>query len=263
MTQLAVLGGGKMGAALVAGLLSSGWARAEDVLVVEPVAGRRHELAAAHPGLGVAAELAPGAEGAVVAVKPGDVEAACRALAGAGVNRVLSIAAGVTLARLESWLGEGAAVVRAMPNTPALVGCGAAAIAAGTAAGEADLAWAERILGAVGKVERVPEHLLDAVTGLSGSGPAYVFLVAEALIEAGVANGLSRAVSETLTVQTLLGSARLLAESGERAESLRAAVTSPGGTTAAGLTALEARAVRAAFMEAVTAATQRSRDLGA
>ncbi|HWI02849.1 MAG TPA: pyrroline-5-carboxylate reductase dimerization domain-containing protein [Acidimicrobiales bacterium] len=130
------------------------------------------------------------------------------------------------------------------------------------AAGDDDLAWAEAVLSAVGKVERVPEKLLDAVTGLSGSGPAYVFLVAEALVEAGVANGLPRPVSEILTIQTLLGSARLLAESGERPESLRAAVTSPGGTTAAGLAALESRAVRAAFMEAVTAATERSKSLG-
>ena len=251
-----------MGAALVAGLLSAGWARPEELLVVEPVASRRDELVATHPSLQVAAEPAPGAEGAVVAVKPGDVEAACRALAAAGVDRVLSIAAGVTLGRLESWLNPGAAVVRAMPNTPALVGCGAAAIAGGAGASEGDLAWAEEILSAVGKVERVGEPLLDAVTGLSGSGPAYVFLVAEALVEAGVAVGLPRAVSETLTIQTLLGSARLLAESGERAEALRAAVTSPGGTTAAGLAALQSRAVRAAFMDAVVAATQRSKELG-
>ena len=257
--RLAVVGGGKMGAALVSGLLASGWAKAEELLVVEPVADRRDELAAAHPGLAVAEGASP-AEGAVLAVKPGDVEAACRALAGTG--RVLSIAAGVRLSKLESWLPEGTAVVRAMPNTPALVGCGAAAIAAGSAADDDTMAWAEEVLAAVGKVERVGEALLDAVTGLSGSGPAYVFLVAEALIDAGVAAGLPRAVSESLTVQTLLGSARLLAESGERAESLRAAVTSPGGTTAAGLGALEARAVRAAFLEAVAAATRRSEELG-
>jgi len=262
MVRLEVVGGGKMGAALVSGLLASGWAKAEEIVVVEPVAGRRDELAVLHPGLGLVAEVVAGAEGAVVAVKPGDVEAACRALAGAGIGRVLSIAAGVTLARLESWLDDGTAVVRAMPNTPALVGCGASAIAPGSAAGDDDLAWAEAVLSAVGKVERVPEKLLDAVTGLSGSGPAYVFLVAEALVEAGVANGLPRPVSEILTIQTLLGSARLLAESGERPESLRAAVTSPGGTTAAGLAALESRAVRAAFMEAVTAATERSKSLG-
>lgn len=260
--RLAVVGGGKMGSALLAGLLAAGWASAEELLVVEPVAARREELAAAHPGLSVSDGLAGGAEGAVVAVKPGDVEAACAALGAAGVGRVLSIAAGVPLSRLEGWLPEGTRVIRAMPNTPALVGAGAAAIAAGRAAGDDDLAWAEGILAAVGRVERVGEALLDAVTGLSGSGPAYVFLVAEALIDAGVAVGLPRPVSESLAIQTLLGSARLLAESGDKAESLRAAVTSPGGTTAAGLAALEKRAVRAAFLEAVEAATDRSRQLG-
>ena len=251
-----------MGAALVSGLLAAGWARAEDLLVVEPVADRRAELAASYPGVGVAGELTGPADGAVVAVKPGDVEAACTALGGTGTGRVLSIAAGVPLATLEAWLPAGTPVVRAMPNTPALIGAGAAAIAGGAAAGEEDLAWAEEILSAVGTVQRVGEGLLDAVTRLSGSGPAYVFLVAEALIDAGVAVGLPRPASEALVVQTLLGSARLLAESGERAEALRAAVTSPGGTTAAGLGALEKRAVRAAFLEAVTAATERSRELG-
>jgi pyrroline-5-carboxylate reductase len=150
-----------------------------------------------------------------------------------------------------------------MPNTPALVGAGAAAVAAGTNAGEAELAWAEQVLGAVGLVERVDESLLDAVTGLSGSGPAYVFLVAEALVEAGVLAGLPRPVSSALATQTLLGAARLLDESPEGPEALRAAVTSPGGTTAAGLRALESAGVRAAFLDAVMAATERSRELGA
>jgi len=150
-----------------------------------------------------------------------------------------------------------------MPNTPALIGAGAAAIAAGSKATDADLAWAEEILGAVGTVVRLPEALLDAVTGLSGSGPAYVFLVAEALSEAGVLVGLPREISTQLAIQTLLGSARLLAESGDSAETLRAAVTSPGGTTAAGLRALEDHRLRAAFLDAVVAATERSRQLGA
>jgi pyrroline-5-carboxylate reductase len=175
---------------------------------------------------------------------------------------VLSIAAGVTIERLEAGLVPGTPVVRAMPNTPALVGAGAAALAAGHAAAEADLAWAEQILGSVGSVVRVDESLLDAVTGLSGSGPAYVFLVAEALIEGGVLTGLPRPAATTLAVQTLLGSARLLDESPEGPEALRASVTSPGGTTAAGLRALEARGVRSAFLEAVLAATERSRELG-
>ena len=261
VARLSVMGGGRMGEALVTGLLSSGWGRPEDVVVVEPVASRRQELSTHHAGLRVAAE-AQAAEGTVVAVKPGDAETACRAAAAAGAGRVLSIAAGVRLARLEEWLAPGTAVVRAMPNTPALVGCGAAAIAPGRFAGDDDLSWAEGILGAVGVVQRVDETLLDTVTGLSGSGPAYVLLVVEALIEAGVLGGLSRPVSRALVVQTVLGSARLVAETGEEPEALRAAVTSPGGTTAAGLRALEARAVRSAFLEAVVAATERSRQLG-
>jgi pyrroline-5-carboxylate reductase len=252
MTRLVVMGGGRMGEALVSGLLAAGWAGPDDIVVVEKVGARRDELAKA--GLRVVDQPVP-ADGAVIAVKPGDVEAACRAVS---VNRVLSIAAGVPLAKLQAWVGEGTPVVRAMPNTPALVGAGAAAIAGGS---EADLAWAEEILQAVGTVVRVPEPLLDAVTGLSGSGPAYVFLVAEALAEGGVLAGLPRETAAALTAQTLLGAARLLVDSDDGPEALRAMVTSPGGTTATGLRALEARGVRSAFIEAVQAATQRSREL--
>lgn len=263
--RLVVVGGGKMGEALVSGLLTAGWAVPQEMVVTEKLAPRRDELTqslvARHPGL-VVSDEPTAAAGAVLAVKPDDVEAACQAVAAVGISPVLSIAAGVPLARLEQWLGDGFAVVRAMPNTPALVGAGASAIAPGKEAGDAELAWAEEILSAVGTVVRVPERLLDAVTGLSGSGPAYVFLVAEALIEAGVLVGLPRPVSRQLVEQTLLGSARLLADSAEGPESLRAAVTSPGGTTAAGLRALEAGAVRHAFLEAVAAATERSRELG-
>jgi pyrroline-5-carboxylate reductase len=175
---------------------------------------------------------------------------------------VLSVAAGVTTRAIESAAGRPLPVVRAMPNTPALVGAGASAISAGSTAGEEELAWAEEILGAVGVVVRVPESALDAVTGLSGSGPAYVFLVAEAMAEAGVLGGLPRDVAETLAFQTLLGSARLLIDSGDTPAALRAAVTSPGGTTAAGLRELERHGVRAAFLDAVMAATERSRELG-
>jgi pyrroline-5-carboxylate reductase len=175
---------------------------------------------------------------------------------------VLSIAAGVRLKELESALPPGTAVVRAMPNTPALVGAAASALAAGARAGTEDLDWAESLLSAVGTVVRVTEPQLDAVTGLSGSGPAYVFLVVEALVEAGVLEGLSREVAMALAVQTVLGSARLLAERDEGPEALRAAVTSPGGTTAAGLRILEQRAVRAAIGDAVGAAAARSRQLG-
>jgi pyrroline-5-carboxylate reductase len=153
------------------------------------------------------------------------------------------------------------AVVRAMPNTPALVGEGAAAIAAGARAADGDLDWAESILGAVGLVVRVDEAELDAVTALSGSGPAYVFLVAEALIDAGTRAGLDPELATALTTQLLVGSAKLLAERGDPA-GLRAQVTSPGGTTAAGLAVLDERGVRDAFVAAVAAAKSRSIELG-
>jgi pyrroline-5-carboxylate reductase len=149
-----------------------------------------------------------------------------------------------------------------MPNTPVLIRKGVSAIAGGSQVTAADLDWAESILGAVGTVVRVSERHLDAVTGLSGSGPAYFYLVVEAMIEAGVHQGLSREVSRQLVVGTFEGSAALLVQSGESPEELRAQVTSPGGTTAAGLRMLEGRAVRAAFLEAVAGAAERSRQLG-
>ena len=200
----------------------------------------------------------------VVCLKPGDVAEALDA-AGAALGAealVLSIAAGVTIAALEA-AAPGRPVVRAMPNTPATIGLGAAAIAAGTHANDGHLDLAEQLLGALGLVVRLPEHLLDAVTGLSGSGPAYVFLVAEALVEAGVLVGLPRPIATKLVNQTLLGASTLLAQGDEGPEALRAAVTSPGGTTAAGLRSLEAAGVRSAFIDAVVAATKRSTELGA
>jgi pyrroline-5-carboxylate reductase len=261
MAELQVVGGGKMGEALVGGLLRGGFP-AVDIVVVEKDAARTQALHESLPEVAVV-DLAVPSVGTVLAVKPADVPAVCREVAEAGTERVLSIAAGVTIATLEAGLAPGTAVVRAMPNTPALVGAGAAAIAPGTAADEATLAWAESLLGTVGTVVRVDEGLLDAVTGLSGSGPAYVFLLAEALIAAGVEAGLPAEVSEALTVQTLFGAATLLAGSDEGPEALRAAVTSPNGTTAAGVAVLEDLGFRAALAGAVAAATERSRELGA
>jgi pyrroline-5-carboxylate reductase len=261
MYSLELLGGGRMGEALLGGLLASGVVEAADVVVVEVAAARREQLLERFPG--VAVEAAPvAASGVVVATKPAHVADALTRVAELGATRVLSIAAGVDLAALEAAAGPGVAVVRAMPNTAALVGAGAAAMSGGTDADAAVLDWAESILGAVGLVVRVPESSLDAVTGLSGSGPAYVFLVAEALTDAGVLQGLDRATSDALVRQTLLGAARLLAEGAEGPEALRAAVTSPAGTTAAGLRVLEQRAVRAALIDAVSAAADRSRELG-
>jgi pyrroline-5-carboxylate reductase len=258
-SRLAIVGGGNMGAALLGGLLAAEWATAAELAVVEVSAPRRAQLVEQFPGVIVLAEVGP-CEAALVAVKPGDVEAATAAAVAAGATRILSIAAGVSIARLEAAAGA-AAVVRSMPNTPALVGQGAAAIAGGSRATEDDLAWAEAILGAVGTVVRVPEYQLDAVTGLAGSGPAYVFMMAEALIDAGVLAGLARPTAEALVVQLLVGSAALLADRGDPAQ-LRAMVTSPGGTTAAGLRKLEEHGLRAAMLDAVTAATERSRELG-
>ncbi|HEX3333779.1 MAG TPA: pyrroline-5-carboxylate reductase [Acidimicrobiales bacterium] len=269
MSSLLIVGGGKMGSALLGGLLRSGWVGVDDVVVIEPLSDRRADLAAQHPGLRTIAFpeeglLGDGGErlrGAVLATKPDQAEGACRALGVTGVTRVLSIVAGVPSARLETALGGQPHVVRAMPNTPALVGAGVTAISGGSFATSHDLAWADEVLSAVGSVVRLPERMLDAVTGLSGSGPAYFFLVAESLIEAGVQMGLARDVSRTLVVETMLGSATLLKETGRDPEALRAEVTSPAGTTAAGIRTLEARAVRSAFMEAVAAATERSRNL--
>jgi len=267
MASLVVIGGGRMGEALVGGLLGGGDRGPSSIVVVETSDERRAQLTAAD-GLGgrfeavsVVAEVPTGAD-IVLAVKPSQVRAVCEDLAGRQVVRLLSVAAGVTLECLESWLGGSIPVVRAMPNTPALVGEGASAIAGGSYAGADDLAWAEAILGAVGMVVTVGEDLLDAVTGLSGSGPAYVFLMAEALIDAGVLQGLPRPMAAALTVRTLLGAARLLAESGRPPEVLRADVTSPGGTTAAGLRALEAAALRSAIIDAVSASAARSAELG-
>ncbi len=261
--RLLVVGGGRMGEALVGGLVRAGWAPG-DLAVAEPDPARREVLADLLPGvvLGAGPEVgSPGPEGgAVLAVKPDVVPAAARALARAGVPRVLSVAAGVATAALEAALGDGPAVIRAMPNAPALVGRGVTVISGGARATAADLDWAEGVLSGVGRVLRLPERHLDAVTGLSGSGPAYVALVAEALEEAGVLAGLPRDVARTLVVETLAGTAALL-ESGQEAGALRHAVTSPGGTTAAGLRALEARATRSAFLEAVLAATERARGL--
>ncbi len=262
---LLIVGGGKMGEALLGGMLKAERIDVAEVVVMEPNSDRRRELSVTFPSLSLAAEISDlgsqTADGAIIAVKPQHVGEVC-GLISSRIKRLLSIAAGVRIATIESALGGSHPVIRSMPNTPALVGLGASAIAAGTFASSDDVAWATSILGAVGVVEQVDEKLLDAVTGLSGSGPAYVFLVAEALIEGGVAAGLPRNVAVTLAHQTIAGAGKLLVESTEDAATLRGNVTSPGGTTAAGLRALEAHGVRSAFIEAVAAATQRAHELG-
>lgn len=261
MTRLVVVGGGRMGNSLVGGLLRSGWVDPGDINITECVEERRDELCARFPGVQVTCDPVP-AQAAVLAVKPVDAETAARSLAAVKVPKVLSIMAGVPIAKIEAFLPPGTAVLRAMPNLPAILGAAASALAGGASAGEDDFAWAEAVLSSFGVVARVQESDLDAVTGLSGSGPAYLFFLAEALIDAGVAEGLDRKVSRLLVLQTLLGASRMLMETGEPPSSLLAATTSPAGTTAAGLQILEHQAVRAALMDAVAAAAERSRELG-
>lgn len=249
-----------MGEALVGGLVAAGWARLDQIAIVETSPARRDELARLFPAATIRSDVVAGAD-AIVAVKPDTVAPVCQALAAGKTKRVLSIAAGIRIARLEANLAPGAVVVRAMPNTPALVGVGAAAIAANAHASAADLDWARSILQSVGEVHVVDEALLDAVTGLSGSGPAYVFLFAEALIDAGIAAGLPREISIALTEQTLLGASALLKQSNDPPEVLRRNVTSPGGTTAAGLAEFDAADFRALVARVVAAATRRSVEL--
>ena len=257
--RLAVVGGGNMGAALVGGLVGNGWAAA-DLAVVEVTAERRDTLTTMFPGIAISATV-PGCEAALIAVKPYDAAAAASEAVKAGARRLLSIAAGVSVSTLQEACGDGVAVIRSMPNTPALLGKGAAAICGGPFATDDDLDWAEGILGAVGTVVRVPEPLLDTVTGLVGSGPGYLFMIAEALTDAGVLAGLTRPVADALVRQLFVGSAAMLAEYGDPV-ALRAMVTSPGGTTAAGLRVLEEHGTRSALLEAVFAATERSKELG-
>jgi pyrroline-5-carboxylate reductase len=257
--ELVVIGGGNMGAALLAGLLDADVASPAAVCVVEVAAARRDELGIRFPDVRVAASV-PSCRAAVLAVKPAQTPDAAAAAVVAGARRLLSIAAGVRLATLESAAGD-AAVVRAMPNTPALVGLGTSAIAPGSRAGADDIAWAQSILGAVGTVDVLPEADLDAFTGVFGSGPAYLFRVAEALVDAAVTNGLDRELAERIVPQLFLGSATLLARDGDPA-TLRANVTSPGGTTAAGLAELDRRGIVEAFIAATRSATARSVELG-
>ncbi|GAB2730711.1 pyrroline-5-carboxylate reductase [Nocardia thraciensis] len=268
MTRIAVIGGGRIGEALLAGLLESGWAT-KDLVVVEPVAARAEFLGErfAIRVTDTVADAVATADVLVIAVKPHDIEAVLTALGKAELDNdrdqvLVSLAAGVTTARLEAKLPAGFPVVRVMPNTPMLVGQGMSVLAAGRYAKADQLRQVTELLEAVGTVVTVPESQMDAVTAVSGSGPAYFFLVAEAMVEAGVGLGLTRDVATRLVTQTMLGSAALLDESGQDAAELRAAVTSPAGTTAAAIRELERGGVRSAFWEALHAAKRRSVEQG-
>jgi pyrroline-5-carboxylate reductase len=267
--RIGFVGGGAMGEALAAGVLAAG-ARAAHVRAADPDPGRRKHLEQAL-GIEVSddnASVVLDSDLVVLAVKPGLVASALAALGGPGsaaLGRPLwvSIAAGVPIAAIAAALPGGARIVRAMPNTPALVRAGATAFVASEGCSARDRALARALFEGVGLAWEAPsEALLDAVTGLSGSGPAYVFVFLEALSDAGVRMGLPRDAASALAVQTVLGAARLAQETGRHPAALKDQVTSPGGTTIAGLERLEAHGFRAAVHEAVAAATRRSRELG-
>ena len=267
--RIAIIGGGQMGTALTKGLLRAGVTTTDRIIVAEVLDWARKQLAD-ETGVcttSAARDALDGADVVVIAVKPQVMKEALEPLAGkvAPDQTVLSIMAGVTTRRIEevlSGMSTAVRVVRAMPNTPALIGAGMAAICAGSHATDADMARAETILSAVGKVVRVDERLMDAVTGLSGSGPGYVFTVIEALADGGVKVGLPKPLALQLAAQTVLGAAKMVVETGEHPAILRDQVTSPGGTTIAGLHAMEANGLRNALMSGVEAATKRSAELG-
>ncbi len=264
---IAVIGGGKMGAALVQGIIRAGVAAARHIWVAEPADALRNALAK-DASVNVTADNAAAAKNAsvvILAVKPDIIPAALAQIKPVLTkdHLLLSIAAGVTLSKLEAALPAGMRVIRVMPNTPSLVGAGAAGFALGGAATATDAALAQKILGAVGIAVQLPEKLLDAVTGLSGSGPAYIYMVIESLSDGGVAMGLPRDVATRLAAQTVLGAAKMVLETGLHPGVLKDQVTSPGGTTIEGIHALETGSLRATFMKAVKAATEKSKLLGA
>jgi len=263
--KLGFIGSGKMAAALVEGVLRAGVFAKGDIIVTDRTEAavkalvKKCRVKSARDN----ATLAAQSDVIVCCVKPGDAEEALATVRESGAEKlVISIMAGVTLSRLRDFCGKKVRVVRVMPNTPALIHKGAAAYSLGKGAMEEDAAVAEKIFAAVGKVFRVKEDLLDVVTGLSGSGPAYIYVVIEALTDAGVLMGLPRDLSLQLAAQTVSGAAEMVLQTGLHPAQLKDQVTSPGGTTIAGIEALENAKVRAAFLSAVRAATQRSRELG-
>lgn len=264
--RLAIIGIGRMGEALLGGLLRTGALTPSQVVCTDVRVERCHEIEAAH---GVTAHsdnraAVAGADVVLLAVKPqslATVVAGFHEVAHAD-QTIISIVAGITTEWIERHLPEGVPVVRVMPNTPALVDEGMSIVTGGRHTSGADLALAEELLSAVGEVVRLPEEQVDAATAISGSGPAYVFLLAEALMEAGVHLGLAREVSTRLVEQTLLGSATLLRDAEDHPALLREAVTSPGGVTAAALARFEEAGLRATVIRAVTAARDRAGELG-
>jgi pyrroline-5-carboxylate reductase len=266
MSKIGIIGVGAMGGAIARGVIKAGLFEPENVVFCDKIPGKADELARElhSNAFATASEVVKAASIALIAVKPQTIEQ-CLEEIRETVDRsklIISIAAGITTAFIEDRLGEGARVIRAMPNTPALVGAGASAISTGAHAGAADLDEAEKIFAALGKVYRLDESLIDAVTAVSGSGPAYLFLFAECLERAAIEAGLPESEASDLVGQTLFGSAKLLVESEDDAATLRAKVTSPGGTTAAALAVFEDRGFEQSVVAAVMGALDRARELG-
>jgi pyrroline-5-carboxylate reductase len=265
--RIAVLGAGKIGEALISGLLSSGWREPREIVATGRRAEHLEELKKKYRVRTTLsnAEAASGASLVVIAVKPQDIDVLLGEVGGllSPEQTVLTIAAAIPTAKIEGGIGPGVPVVRAMPNTPSTVHEGVAGLAAGAHASEENMSLAEEALLHLGAVVRVPESAMDAVTALSGSGPAYFALLAEAMIEAGILLSLSREVSTQLVVQTMFGTAKQLRDEGMHPVELREMVTSPGGTTIAAIRELESAGVRAAFLNAIQAAMVRARELAA
>lgn len=264
-TTIAILGAGKIGEALLSGLLATG-THPHQLTFAERSVARSEELTARYGVRSLSvAEAVAGADVVIVAVKPQDIDTLLEQMAAAITDGtlVVSLAAGLPTSLYERHLPEGTAVVRVMPNTPLLVGEAMSAISPGTHATGEHLQVVEDLLATVGRVVRVPESQQDAVTALSGSGPAYFFFLVEAMIDAGILLGLPRSVATELITQAAVGSAKMLRESGEHPVTLREAVTSPGGTTIAAIRELENHGVRAALLAAIEAAAIRSAELGA
>jgi len=268
--KIGFIGAGNMAAAVIKGLLNAAFLEAKALMISDVMPERRDSL---HAQFKVKAtpdnrEVVRKCEVLVLAVKPQNMQDVCLEIQDLVTEKklVISVAAGVTIDTIEGFLQIGKkkkiSVVRTMPNTPAVVQAGVTALAAGRHVTKSDLQVAHRIFEAIGKTVDVAEHHLDAVTGLSGSGPAYIFTIIEALSDAGVKVGLTREVADVLSIQTVLGSARLALESGLHPGELKNMVTSPGGTTIYGIHALEAGGIRAALIAAVEQATLRSRELG-
>ncbi len=264
--SIGLVGGGQMGEALVRGIVESGLVPAERIMVAEPFAERRQYLKSAYHirVTESSSKLAGSCNVVILAVKPQIMKSLlARYRNDLGTSHlVISIAAGITLAQLEKGLGARMRIIRVMPNTPALVLAGASALSGNSNVSKEDMAVGQQIFSAVGTSVEVPEDLLDAVTGLSGSGPGYVFTFIEAMIDGGVLAGIPRPVAEQLVLQTVYGSAKLALESGEPAAVLKGRVTSPGGTTITGLQVMEEAGLRGTVMTAIEAATARSRELG-